>query len=816
MPQSALAVVKLNNVSSFRLEDPTLLSLTQSVPLREVLFAFDLDTLVGLESNVAKVLAKEVLVSLHPSKGKLQGLHVVNLGRDYALDWVDTLAVKLGDLQTRIYDDLVVREIISSTRKLLYSYFIYKDCLVGSVNPVLVDDAIRKINRISYGNYFYTLNKRMQYHKLSSQIELYFDGERLLSLLRELVPDFPILLRSGKFSAHFAPGRMSFEGVFAPKFSRSSDVLDLLQKQEEQQIKIPKELSVAAIVPVQSGSYKVLSALAEQGNLDLPRSHIRQPFLKGLSGNVSLFVFKEKVGTSSAKLAILESSQPLKLLQMISQEEAEDSVLVSAQSELLAELFGLYGFEKGFAMANKKRLLYANSPKVITDFLLLEKRRGSFDTLLIKGAYLKVNTLSVWEDFVAITNPHYQHFVDKQKKIWSKFLDIEARFFYQDKHPKAEIDIFWKKNAKQIYPASDTLQRFTVFKNLIQAGPWPCTNPLSGMEEVLVLEAGSGFYLLNHQGKVISTHPVQNAEPQTLQQIDLYGNGKTQFLVLAGGMVRCFDRMGKSITDFPLKAQEPLSHVSIFDFMGKHNYMLAGLTQDGALYGLSKYATPFKEWQPIQLGTTPIGKVAGLVFGKESFVITLTQNGMARVFDEFAEIRKGFPLNFKVQVAGRFAVLPGATPSTTRVRFVTYRGELIDFDLVGGVTGRQILAGISDAGFEMVFEALRGQKFIICAQNENQFALFNSSGELIFTKEFYSPKSKKFQYHDLGRNTEVVAVWDSHTKNAMVYDLAGNPLLSQSLTTNDCYFAFVYEETTDSYKVIYSYNNKLLFTRFDR
>jgi hypothetical protein len=821
IPQSAVAVFSLQNALS-TLEavyaDLTLEQLMETEPLSDVFVSSQsLDSLFSLEPKIKGLLSSApVWVSVHAYPSKLQALHFVKLEKHYGNSWIDSAATQMGNLKTRKYKNFFIRELYTHSGNLIYCFTLYKDCFVGSSNPVLLEDVIRKTAKFSQGSYFYTLQKQFDDVGISSQVRLYFDAEKLQGLLRELLPDFPVFKRSGRLFLTFAESQIELSGEFLPKAFGRKDVLDLVQKTDPQLVRVPKELAALAVIPLgESRDFsRKLKALRSEDLFN--SSPLAQRFAAELKGNMTLFFFKTKLGQSRPKLAVFESDQAIKLLELISDEPVQDSVLVSAKVELAEDIFGKEGFEKGFAMVIQNKLLYSNSAKTIADYLLWQKRKDIFDTLTISGAFFAANTLSLWEDFTQAVRPEHKLFVENQKKTWSKFLDISAEFFQKEKQLKAKINLGFKKSTKHIYAAPDSSQRFCAFKNPVMAGPWLSVNPLSGLEEVLVFESESGFFLLNHEGKVISAHPLRDIEAQSFQQIDLYANGKTQFFVVGGGVVRCFDRTGKSVLDFPIKAQEPVFQANMLDFAGKRNYMLAALTPKGALYGFSKYATPLKSWQPVQLGSSPCPRVEGIFFGKESFVITLTQDGTARVFDELAQIRSGFPLNFKVPVSGSFAVQNGSSPSDSRVRFVTHGGELIDFDLLGTVRGRQNLLGISNASFELAFDPKDPDKFVVCAQNETEMAVFSENGELLFKKELFEPKTKKFQYHDLGRNTQVIAVFDAMTRKAMFYDLGGNPLLSQAITANHAHFAFLYQEATDSYKAVYALHNKLLFTRFDR
>lgn len=101
------------------------------------------------------------------------------------------------------------------------------------------------------------------------------------------------------------------------------------------------------------------------------------------------------------------------------------------------------------------------------------------------------------------------------------------------------------------------------------------TNHITKQKEIVVQDVNNNLYLISNKGKILWKKQLQGSVLGTIEQIDIYKNGRLQLAFATPNRVYVLDRNGKDVTPFPAKFNDNITQpLSVFDYDKKKNYRL--------------------------------------------------------------------------------------------------------------------------------------------------------------------------------------------------------------------------------------------------
>ena len=208
--------------------------------------------------------------------------------------------------------------------------------------------------------------------------------------------------------------------------------------------------------------------------------------------------------------------------------------------------------------------------------------------------------------------------------------------------------------------------------------------------EIFVQDGRNNIYLINNVGRVLWKRPLQEMINGEVHQVDIFRNGKLQFLFSSKNFLFLVDRNGNNVEGFPVKLLSPATNpVAVFDYDGNRDYRFFIAGEDRKIYAYDRNGNVVTGWdfdRSEKVVKKPLQhfRVAGrdyIVFADENRPYILDRRGSERVK----------PGRFFSQAPNSTFTLddssPGASPrlvttdSIGIVRFVYLNGKVEDLTL---------------------------------------------------------------------------------------------------------------------------------------
>ena len=121
------------------------------------------------------------------------------------------------------------------------------------------------------------------------------------------------------------------------------------------------------------------------------------------------------------------------------------------------------------------------------------------------------------------------------------------------------------------------------------------TDPLN--KEVVLQDQNNVFYLINHIGRVLWQIQLDGPILGEIHQIDLFRNGKLQYLLNTANKLYLIDRNGNSISNFPVNFRTQATNgVAVFDYDNNKDYRFFVACSDHNIYAYSTNGNLLDGW----------------------------------------------------------------------------------------------------------------------------------------------------------------------------------------------------------------------------
>lgn len=158
-------------------------------------------------------------------------------------------------------------------------------------------------------------------------------------------------------------------------------------------------------------------------------------------------------------------------------------------------------------------------------------------------------------------------------------------------------------------------------------------------KEIIVQDVDNRLHLISSTGTILWTIPVSDRIISKIHQVDVYRNGKLQYLFNTDKKLYLIDRNGNNVSGFPVIFDSPATNgVSVFDYDNNRNYRYFVACQNKKIYVFDQNGKPVKGWNfngsesavtsPIQ--HFRISKKDYIVFKDASKVYILNRRGANR------------------------------------------------------------------------------------------------------------------------------------------------------------------------------------------
>jgi hypothetical protein len=132
------------------------------------------------------------------------------------------------------------------------------------------------------------------------------------------------------------------------------------------------------------------------------------------------------------------------------------------------------------------------------------------------------------------------------------------------------------------------------------------TNHNTKRKEILLQDEAHNLYLVNTSGRPLWKHPLKEAINSQVYQVDIYKNGKLQFLFSTESALHMIDRNGNYVDKYPVMLRAKASNgMALFDYENRKDYRIFIAGEDRGIYVYDKAGSLVKGWE--------FGKTEGIV-----------------------------------------------------------------------------------------------------------------------------------------------------------------------------------------------------------
>jgi len=278
-------------------------------------------------------------------------------------------------------------------------------------------------------------------------------------------------------------------------------------------------------------------------------------------------------------------------------------------------------------------------------------------------------------------------------------------------------------------------------------------NHVTGQKDLIVQDIENNLYLISNRGNILWKKKLNGNILGTIEQIDIFNNGRLQLVFATPNEIYILDRNGKNVSPFPLKFNDEITQpLSVFDYDKKKDYRLLVVQGENILLYNAKGKTvpgfSFKKADGPIISQPKHFRVANkdyIVFAAGQRMYILDRKGRIRV-----------AVKGTIDFSGNEIYLYKNNFTTTNTK-----GQLLQVDQKGGVSKQNlILAADHD---------ISATSKTLASLTDNKLTIRTKSIELDFG-EYTAPKIFYL------RDKIYVSVTDLQTQRIYLFDSQAKPL----------------------------------------
>ncbi|WP_340077886.1 hypothetical protein [Leptobacterium sp. I13] len=173
----------------------------------------------------------------------------------------------------------------------------------------------------------------------------------------------------------------------------------------------------------------------------------------------------------------------------------------------------------------------------------------------------------------------------------------------------------------------------------ISGKPQFVTNHRTRKKEIAVQDIENNLYLISNEGKVLWKKKLNSPVKGKIHQVDLYRNSRLQLAFVTDDEFQILDRNGNEVAPFPLKFQQTISSpLAVFDYDKNKNYRFVfGVSKGVKMYDRNGKIIPgftFTKTKGVIVGTPQHFRV-----GNKDYLVIAENNGTLNILDRRGNTR---------------------------------------------------------------------------------------------------------------------------------------------------------------------------------
>ncbi len=221
------------------------------------------------------------------------------------------------------------------------------------------------------------------------------------------------------------------------------------------------------------------------------------------------------------------------------------------------------------------------------------------------------------------------------------------------------------------------------FKHPLISEPVMVYNHHSKQQEILVQDSKYNLHLVSPKGEIRWSYALGGPIVDVVQEVDLYKNGKRQYMVATSKKLHCIDRLGKAVEGYPFGLTKDIHHFSVIDYDGSKNYRIALSDISGRLFLCDKKGKALNGWKPKTLNGNLLTSIQHCRVGKKDVIIAVEESGKVHLFKRNGSPYSGFPLKLNLALKGEVIVKDKKSFNSSYLQVITENNTIIEVDFKG-------------------------------------------------------------------------------------------------------------------------------------
>ncbi len=190
-------------------------------------------------------------------------------------------------------------------------------------------------------------------------------------------------------------------------------------------------------------------------------------------------------------------------------------------------------------------------------------------------------------------NDKYVEDFHKYKSELNNFEGLGIQFYtYQEKFLSSIL----------LFRSADTLEEVTTEWEInvgaqVASGPWFVDVAQQATKNIILFDAFNNMYYISDQGEILWKIPIAEKPLSKVFSVDMYKNGKYQYLFNTENYIYMIDRNGKSVEKFPFKLPvQGAGSINLFDYDNNKDYRIVYSGIDNIIYNYTIKPEPTTGW----------------------------------------------------------------------------------------------------------------------------------------------------------------------------------------------------------------------------
>ncbi|GAA4798807.1 ribonuclease HII [Litoribaculum gwangyangense] len=238
--------------------------------------------------------------------------------------------------------------------------------------------------------------------------------------------------------------------------------------------------------------------------------------------------------------------------------------------------------------------------------------------------------LSGASSLLQVTNPKTlktifnKNFEDQYNFNFDNYMLSAIQFIFDTNF--AHINAIIKKNTSKTSTNSvSEILNIKLDKDLLN-NPQLVTNHITKEKEIVVQDVNNNLYLISNKGEILWKKTLQGPILGSIEQIDIYKNGRLQLVFATPKRIYVIDRNGNDVAPFPGKFNDEITQpLSVFDYDKNKNYRLL-VTQGKNILMYNVNAKPVNGFTFKTANANIISQPKHFRMGNKDYICLKTEN----------------------------------------------------------------------------------------------------------------------------------------------------------------------------------------------